>query len=47
MKTYYIVKMNGSYMNSFKTYTEAAELRDNLERRFGRNVKVEIIACEE
>ena len=45
MHTYYIVTMNNNYMNSFKTYTDACEFRDNLERRFGRNAKIEIISC--
>ena len=41
MKSYYIVKMNGSYMNSFKSYKQACELRDQLQRRW-RNATIEI-----
>lgn len=40
----YTVKMNNNYMNAFNTYTEACELRDELQRRF-RNARIEIIAC--
>lgn len=32
--TYYVVRMNGSYMNTFYTYSDACDLRANLERRF-------------
>lgn len=39
----YTVKMNGNYMNSFATYTEAVEFRDELQARF-RNARVEISA---
>lgn len=31
----YIVLLNGSYMNCFKSYSEACELREILERRYG------------
>jgi hypothetical protein len=41
MKSYYIVKMNGNYMNSFKKYSDACELRDQLQRRW-RNATIEI-----
>ena len=41
MKSYYIVKMNGSYMNSFKNYSKACELRDQLQRKW-RNATIEI-----
>ncbi len=34
MKTYYIVRMNGSYMNTFENYSVACELRDQLKRRW-------------
>lgn len=37
MKNYYIVELDGSYMNSFNTYSEACELRDELERLYKRN----------
>ena len=42
--TYYIVTMNNAYINCFKTFSEACELRESLERRF-RTAKVEI-HCE-
>ena len=38
----YQVLLNGSYLNSFKNYSEACELRDNIQRRF-KKAKVEII----
>lgn len=41
----YIVKMNNQYMNSFKDYTDACELRDRLQRQF-KNAKVEVIIYE-
>jgi len=46
MKTYYEVLMNNNYMNSFKTYSEACELKKELERKY-RNAKVEIVAYHE
>lgn len=46
MKSYYIVKMNGNYMNSFKNYKDACEHRDYLHRRWPRaNVEIEIAYC--
>ena len=43
MKSYYIVKMNGSYMNSFKKYGDACELREQLHRRFPKaEIEIEI-----
>lgn len=41
----YIVKMNNQYMNSFKDYTDACELRDRLQRHF-KNARVEVIIYE-
>lgn len=38
----YTVKMNGGYMNTFKNYSDACDLRDQLERRFPK-ANVEII----
>lgn len=37
----YIVKMNNQYMNSFKDYTDACELRDRLQKQF-KKATVEI-----
>jgi hypothetical protein len=39
----YTVKMNGNYMNSFATYSEAVELAETLQNRF-RSAKIEIIS---
>jgi hypothetical protein len=39
----YEVRMNGKYMNRFKRYGEAVDLRDQLARRFPK-ARVEIIA---
>ena len=39
----YEVRLNGSYLNRFKAYGEACDLRDNILSRFP-NVKVEIIS---
>lgn len=39
----YQVRLNGNYINSFATYSEAVETRDNIQRRF-KNARVEIIA---
>lgn len=39
----YVVEMNGNYMNSFKSYNQAYELRKQLERTF-KNARVEIIS---
>ena len=41
MKNYYVVTINGRYMNSFVSYTEACEFRDELARKF-RNCEVEV-----
>ena len=41
MKNYYVVTMNGKYMNSFVSYTEACEFREELARKF-RSCKVEV-----
>jgi hypothetical protein len=42
LKINYVVRMNGNYMNCFDNYTEACELRDNLERRFPKaNISIE------
>ncbi len=38
MKMGYIVKMNNQYMNSFKDYTDACELRDRLQRQFKKAI---------
>lgn len=38
----YQVLLNGGYLNSFKNYSEACELRDNIQRRF-KKARVEII----
>ena len=39
----YQVIMNNNYMNSFTNYTEACELRDNLQKKF-KNAKIDIVA---
>ena len=40
----YIVKMNNQYMNSFKNYTDACELRDRLQKQFKKAiVEIELI----
>ena len=41
MKNYYVVTMNGRYINSFVSYIEACEFKDELARKF-RNCKVEV-----
>jgi len=43
----YIVKkfdacdLRWNYMNSYKTFSEAREARENLEKRYGGNYKIE------
>lgn len=44
MIIFYEVSMNGYYMNSFKSYTEACKLRDDLNRKYP-NKKIEILTC--
>ena len=39
----YEIRMNGTYMNRYKTYTEAVEAREYLEQRY-KCAKVEIIS---
>lgn len=41
MKNYYVVTMNGRYMNSFTSYIKACEFREELARKF-RNCEVEV-----
>lgn len=36
----YEVRVNNNYMNSFKTYSEAVELRDNLLAKGFKNVVI-------
>ena len=44
MKMKYIVKMNGSYMKGFYSYTEASEFADWLMSRYHNDtVKVETV----
>lgn len=38
----YQVLMNNNYVNSFKNYSEACELRDRLEKKF-KNAKILIV----
>ena len=38
----YEVRLNNTYLNSFKNYGEACELRDAIQKRFPK-AKVEII----
>ena len=38
----YVVLMNMQYMNSFRTYSEACDLRDKLERDFPNNIIDEV-----
>lgn len=37
----YVVLLNNTYMNSFKTYGEAVKLAEELRRKF-KNVDIEI-----
>ena len=37
MKSVYNVLINGGYVNSFKSYVKACELRDQLERQFKKS----------
>ena len=38
----YIVRMNGNYMNTYYTYTEACDERERLERRHpNANITIE------
>lgn len=34
---YYVVTMNGGYMNSFESYTQAMDLVDILTRKYPRS----------
>ena len=43
MKIGYQVLVNGSYVNSFKTYSQAMELVESFEKKFKR-IKIEIIS---
>ena len=38
----YNVLINGGYVNSFKSYVEAGELRDQLERQFKKSAIITI-----
>lgn len=38
----YEVRLNNQYMNSFESYNEACDFRDNILRRF-KNAKIDII----
>lgn len=40
MKTQYVLKMNGRYLNSFKSYGEAVEERDRLARLGYKNLTI-------
>lgn len=40
MKMQYVLKMNGRYLNSFRTYGEAVEERDRLERLGYKNLTI-------
>lgn len=42
----YVVLMNMQYMNSFRTYSEACDLRDKLERDFPNNI-IDIVNYDE
>ena len=42
MKSIYNVLINGNYVNSFKSYIKACELRDQLERQFKKSTVVTI-----
>lgn len=42
MKSIYNVLINGSYVNSFKSYTKACELKEQLERQFKKSVVITI-----
>ncbi len=42
MKSIYNVLINGNYINSFKSYTKACELRDQLERQFKKSAVITI-----
>lgn len=41
LKPIYIVKMNGSYMNSYTSYTDASEMAAQLQRKW-RNANITI-----
>ena len=42
LKAQYVVKADGRYMNSFRDYGQARELRDQLQRQGYRNVVIEV-----
>ena len=42
----YVVLMNGKYMNTYKNYSDACDVRERLENKFKRAV-IEIITTEE
>ena len=42
----YVVLLNGKYMNTYRDYSSAVELRERLERKFPK-ARVEIITSEE
>ena len=42
----YVVLMNMQYMNSFRTYSEACDLRDKLEKDFSNNI-IDIVNYDE
>ena len=42
MKSVYNVLLNGSYVNSFNSYSKACELREQLERQFKKSAVITI-----
>ena len=42
----YVVLLNGKYMNTYKNYSDAVEVRDRLENKFPK-ATIEIITSEE
>ena len=38
----YVVKTNGRYLNCFRTYSEARDFADEIHRRYGWQVEVEL-----